>query len=145
MFLLVFPIASSAHLVHRAACASERCPNTAFESVRAVVQRPHQHALQSVLIDHPSFDRATPRQFRHCKYHHAIFEPGNLSPIAHEWFANWSSILNLPEISSVARLLTRTVPLDALQAVSATVQDVVVGMSSWLCTKSQRCIVDIDV
>ncbi|KAI0297014.1 hypothetical protein B0F90DRAFT_1819566 [Multifurca ochricompacta] len=53
-----------------------------------------------------------------------MFERGDLSPIAHDWLANWSSILNLPEISSVARPLTRTALLDALQAVSATVRDV---------------------
>ncbi len=53
-----------------------------------------------------------------------MFERGDLSPMAHEWLANWSSILNLPEISSVARPLTRTALLDALQAVSATVRDV---------------------
>jgi hypothetical protein len=53
-----------------------------------------------------------------------MFERGDLSPIAHDWLANWSSILGLPEISSVARPLTRTALLDALQAVSATVRDV---------------------
>ena len=53
-----------------------------------------------------------------------MFERGDLSPIAHDWLANWSSILSLPEISSVARPLTRTALLDALQAVSATVRDV---------------------
>ena len=53
-----------------------------------------------------------------------MFDRGDLSPIAHEWLANWSSILNLPEISSVARPLTRAALLDTLQAVSATVRDV---------------------
>ena len=53
-----------------------------------------------------------------------MFERGDLSPMAHDWLANWSSILSLPEISSVARPLTRTALLDALQAVSATVRDV---------------------
>ncbi|KAH9993036.1 hypothetical protein BJV77DRAFT_1060291 [Russula vinacea] len=53
-----------------------------------------------------------------------MFERGDLSPIAHDWLANWSSVLSLPEISSVARPLTRTALLDALQAVSATVRDV---------------------
>ena len=53
-----------------------------------------------------------------------MFERGDLSPIAHDWLANWSSILSLPEISSVARPLTRAALLDALQAVSATVRDV---------------------
>lgn len=53
-----------------------------------------------------------------------MFERGDLSPIAHEWLANWSSILNLPEISSVTRPLTRAALLDALQAVSTTLRDV---------------------
>ena len=53
-----------------------------------------------------------------------MFERGDLSPIAHDWLTNWSSILSLPEISSVARPLTRAALLDALQAVSATVRDV---------------------
>jgi tuberous sclerosis protein 2 len=53
-----------------------------------------------------------------------MFERGDLSPITHDWLANWSSILSLPEISSVARPLTRTALLDALQTVSATVRDV---------------------
>jgi len=53
-----------------------------------------------------------------------MFERSDLSPMAHEWLPNWSSILSLPEISSVARPLTRTALLDALQAVSATVRDV---------------------
>jgi hypothetical protein len=53
-----------------------------------------------------------------------MFERSDLSPIADDWLANWSSILSLPEISSVARPLTRTALLDALQAVSATVRDV---------------------
>ena len=53
-----------------------------------------------------------------------MFERGDLSPIAHEWLANWSSILNLPEISTVARPLTRAALLDALQSVSTTVRDV---------------------
>ncbi|KAF8272710.1 hypothetical protein EI94DRAFT_1717755 [Lactarius quietus] len=44
-----------------------------------------------------------------------MFERGDLSPIAHDW---------LTKISSVARPLTRTALLDALQAVSATVRDV---------------------
>jgi len=53
-----------------------------------------------------------------------MFERGDLSPIAHDWLANWSSILGLQEISSVARPLTRAALLEALQAVSATVRDV---------------------
>lgn len=53
-----------------------------------------------------------------------MFERGDLSPISHDWLTNWSSILGLSEISSVARPLTRTALLDALQAVSATVRDV---------------------
>jgi len=53
-----------------------------------------------------------------------MFERGDLSPIADDWLVNWSSILSLPEISSVARPLTRTALFDALQAVSATVRDV---------------------
>jgi tuberous sclerosis 2 len=53
-----------------------------------------------------------------------MFDRGDLSPMAHEWLANWSSIFNLPEISSVARPLTRAALLDTLQAVSATVRDV---------------------
>ena len=53
-----------------------------------------------------------------------MFERGDLSPIAHDWLTSWSSILSLPEISSVARPLTRAALLDALQAVSATVRDV---------------------
>ncbi|KAH9960287.1 hypothetical protein BC827DRAFT_1208521 [Russula dissimulans] len=53
-----------------------------------------------------------------------MFEHGDLSPIADDWLTNWSSILSLPEISSVARPLTRTALFDALQAVSATVRDV---------------------
>ncbi|KAI0255431.1 hypothetical protein BJV78DRAFT_1326174 [Lactifluus subvellereus] len=53
-----------------------------------------------------------------------MFERGDLSPMSHDWLANWSTILGLPEISSVARPLTRTALLDALQAVSATVRDV---------------------
>ena len=53
-----------------------------------------------------------------------MFERSDLSPIAHDWLTNWSSILSLSEISSVARPLTRTALLDALQAVSATVRDV---------------------
>jgi len=53
-----------------------------------------------------------------------MFERGDLSPIAHDWLANWSSILSLQEISSVARPLTRAALLEALQAVSATVRDV---------------------
>lgn len=53
-----------------------------------------------------------------------MFEHGDLSPISHDWLTNWSSILSLPEISSVARPLTRAALLDALQAVSATVRDV---------------------
>ncbi|KAH9021119.1 hypothetical protein EDB83DRAFT_2270466 [Lactarius deliciosus] len=53
-----------------------------------------------------------------------MFERGDLSPIAHDWLTSWTSILSLPEISSVARPLTRAALLDALQAVSATVRDV---------------------
>jgi uncharacterized membrane protein YgcG len=53
-----------------------------------------------------------------------MFERGDLSPIAYDWLANWSSILSLQEISSVARPLTRAALLEALQAVSATVRDV---------------------
>ena len=53
-----------------------------------------------------------------------MFERGDLSPIAHDWLTNWSSILSLQEISSVARPLTRATLLEALQAVSATVRDV---------------------
>ena len=53
-----------------------------------------------------------------------MFERGDLSPIAHDWLTNWSSILSLQEISSVVRPLTRAALLEALQAVSATVRDV---------------------
>jgi tuberous sclerosis 2 len=54
-----------------------------------------------------------------------MFERGDLSPISHDWLANWTSILSLHELSSiVARPLTRTALLDALQAVSASVRDV---------------------
>ncbi|KAH9176208.1 hypothetical protein EDB89DRAFT_208463 [Lactarius sanguifluus] len=53
-----------------------------------------------------------------------MFERGDLSPIAHDWLTSWTSILSLPEISSVTRPLTRAALLDALQAVSATVRDV---------------------